>query len=68
MQITNFTLPETKLCVVVWVRNGKRQEVLMDTPASNEKLTLAMLERKVGRSEIRAIKAVNLHTLIGSPH
>ena len=66
MQITNFTLPATKLCVVVWYRNGKRSENLIPTPASNAALTNVMLANKEGRSEIRAIKPVHPGHLIGS--
>lgn len=66
MQITNFTLPQTKLCVVVWFRNGKRSETLIDTPRTNESLVLTMLGHRVGRSEIRAVKGVDASNLIRS--
>lgn len=47
------------MCIVVWYRNGKPNETLIDTPANNDALVQTMLmEHRVGASEIRAVKAV----------
>ena len=62
---TNFKLPTTKMCVVVWYRDGKKNEQLIDTPANNDRLVEVMLKHKVGYSEIRAVKSVNPDNLIG---
>lgn len=59
MNITNFTLPQTKLCTVVWFRNNQRNEVLIPTPANNKMLVNTMLTHRVGASEIRAVKSVD---------
>lgn len=59
MSATNFQLPKTKNCVVVWYRAGVRNEVTIPTPASNDSLVMTMvMKHKVGRSEIRTIKGV----------
>ena len=56
---THFTLPNTKMCIVIWYRNGKKHEQLIDTPANNDILVNTMLMKyHVGFSEIRAIKSV----------
>lgn len=65
MLATNFKLPTTKLCTVVWYRNGTKGEVLMPTPANNNQLVQIMFEHRVGRSEIRAVKPVDPTSLIG---
>ena len=62
----NFNLPDTKLCVVVWYRNGDKNETLIDTPVSDSQLQTTMLGHRVGLSEIRAIKAVEPLNLIGN--
>lgn len=50
-------LPETKTCVVVWHRNGKRHEQTINTPTSCKGLQEIMFARyQVGYSEIRAVK------------
>ena len=57
---TNFVLPTTKLCVVIWYRNGEKHETLMDTPFNNAALTDTMLmKHHVGFSEIRAVLSVD---------
>ena len=66
MKITNFKLPQTKLSIVVWYRNGIRGEQLVNTPESNVGLTNVMFnQHRVGPSEIRAVKAVNPQSLFG---
>ncbi len=61
-----FVLPTTKMCVVVYNnQNGNNQEVLMDTPKTNDALFAAMLARKVGYSQIRAVKSVEATELLG---
>lgn len=60
----NFRLPESKICTVVWYRNGKRNETLIDTPANNEQLANVMLmEHRVGASEIRTVKGIETGSL-----
>jgi len=56
---TNFTLPKSTSCIVVWYRNGKKNETLIPTPATNDGLRNVMLQHKVGYSEIRAVKSVD---------
>ena len=63
---TNFTLPTTKTCIVIWYRDGMKHEELIDTPANNDRLVEVMLKRRVGFSEIRAVKSVNPDELIGN--
>ena len=54
---TNFKLPTTKMCIVVWYRNGEKHEQLINTPANNDCLVDTMLMKyHVGYSEIRAVK------------
>ncbi len=53
-----FKLPATKLCTVVWYRDGQPNETLIDTPPNNNRLIDIMLGHCVGYSEIRAVKAV----------
>lgn len=55
--LTKFAFPNTTTCFVVWVRNGERHETKINTPCSTEGLRCAMLEHRVGYSEIRAVKA-----------
>jgi hypothetical protein len=62
----NFALPETKLSVVVWYRNGEKNEQLIPTPANMEQLQRVMLGYKVGVSEIRTIKGVKPTDLFGN--
>jgi len=62
---TNFKLPTTKMCIVVWYRNGEKHEQLINTPANNDRLVEVMLSHKVGYSEIRAVMAVDPDKLIG---
>lgn len=53
------------MCVVVWYRNAAKSEVLIPTPANNDRLTETMFRtHKVGPSEIRAVKAVEPMQLI----
>ena len=60
-----FTLPETKMCVVVWYRNGFKNETLIDTPhTSNSLIDLMLMKHHVGYSEIRAVKAVDVKDLL----
>lgn len=56
---TNFTLPKSTMCVVVWYRNNKKNETLIPTPSNNDTLRSEMLKKQVGYSEIRAVKAVD---------
>lgn len=57
--MTNFRLPETRTCIVVWYRHDRKNEILMDTPANMEALkNKLIMEHKVGMSEVRAIKSV----------
>jgi hypothetical protein len=61
-----FKLPKTRMSVVVWYRNGKRTENLIQTPATCLQLANTMFESfKVGPSEIRAVKSVEPMQLIG---
>jgi hypothetical protein len=63
-----FILPQTKTCVVVWYRDGKKNEQLMDTPRSSSSLIdLMLLNHHVGYSEIRAVKSVEPTELFGNP-
>lgn len=60
-----FALPSTVMCVVVWYRDGKKNEQLIDTPKTSSGLCDLMLMRyHVGFSEIRAVKAVNVADLL----
>lgn len=59
MPTTNFKLPTTKLCIVVWYRNGIKHETLINTPSTNEMLVTTMFQHRVGASELRAVKEVN---------
>lgn len=55
----NFILPTTNLCTVVWYRDGKKNETLIETPRSNNDLRNTMLTKhRVGFSEIRCIKSL----------
>jgi hypothetical protein len=58
MNITNFNIPKTNLCVVVWYRNNVKNETLITTPQSNAGLVTTMFNHCVGASEIRAVKPV----------
>ena len=63
----HFILPATATCIVVWYRNGKKSEQLMDTPRSNSSLfDLMLMQHHVGFSEIRAVKAVDTTSLVKS--
>lgn len=65
--MTNFRLPNTKTCVVVWYRNGMKNETLIDTPANMEALKNTMImSHRVGMSEIRCLKAVRPADLASS--
>lgn len=64
MPILPFKLPSTKLCTVVWSRNGKTQEELIPTPRNTQDLGMVMLAKKVGASEIRAVKPVDTSEII----
>ncbi len=65
--MTNFTLPKTSMCVVVWYRDGKKNETLIPTPRTNSDLRNDMLmKHRVGFSEIRAIKSVDGNDLANS--
>jgi hypothetical protein len=56
----NFKLPTTKMCIVVWYRDGKMNETLIDTPFNNTALIDTMLmKHHVGYSELRAVKSVD---------
>ncbi len=55
----NFKLPNTRLCLVVWFRNNRTHETILETPYTNEQLRQRMLEQKVGFSELRAVKSVD---------
>jgi hypothetical protein len=62
----SFKLPKTKMSLVVWFRNGKRNENLIETPVSCSRLANVMFDNyRVGPSEIRAVKAVEPSQLIG---
>ncbi len=63
--MNQFHLPNTKMSVVVWYRSGKRNEVLIATPPTNNRLKDVMFTgHKVGFSEIRAVKAVETGELL----
>jgi len=55
----NFKLPNTRLCVVLTIKDNERKEHLIPTPPSNDMLRQRMLEKKIGFSEIRAVKSVD---------
>ena len=61
----NFTLPNTRLCIVLTIRDNKRTEHLIDTPRDNDALRQRMLEKKIGYGEIKAVKAVDGDSLAG---
>jgi hypothetical protein len=62
---SKFNLPKTPSCVVVWYRNGNKNETLIPTPASNTDLVHTMLmSHRVGFSEIRAVKAVETDLVV----
>jgi len=64
MMATQFKLPTSTMCIVVWYRNNKRNEVLMPTPQSNRGLAEIMFSKHhVGPSEIRAVKSVDAQDL-----
>ena len=63
-----FNLPKTKMCVVVFKKDDKIQELLLDTPLSNESLFATMLGHKVGYSQIRAVKSVEPTELFNTFH
>lgn len=52
-----FRIPESAKVIVRWFRNNKFTDTKIPRPANNEMLRLEMLRRKVGFSEIRAVKA-----------
>jgi len=58
-----FIIPNTKSIIVVWYRDGKKNEQLIPTPANINSLYDTMLKYRVGRSEIRAVKAVKADDL-----
>ena len=61
---TNFILPQTPMCAVVWYRNDVKNETLIETPRSNNDLRNTMLmAHRVGFSEIRCIKSVEVAEL-----
>jgi hypothetical protein len=63
---TNFKLPTTKMCIVVWYRDDVKHEQLIDTPANNDRLVDTMLMKyHVGYSEIRAVKSVEPAEFLG---
>lgn len=62
-----FKLPETKMCVVIWYRDGERHEQLMDTPTTSAKLIdLMLMQHHVGWSEIRGVQSVDIRELLRS--
>lgn len=63
MAIPQFKLPTTTMTVVVWYRDGKKNETLIPTPRNTEQLATVMLSHRVGASEIRAVKPVNPNDL-----
>lgn len=64
MTQTQFTLPQTSMCTVLWLRNGTMHEELIATPSTNERLKDIMFANfKCGWSEIRAVKGVNPHEM-----
>lgn len=53
-----FKLPATKTCLVIWYRNDKRHEQVINTPTTCKGLQQIMFARyQVGYSEIRAVEA-----------
>jgi hypothetical protein len=55
----NFKLPNTKMCLVLVFNNNRPPyKELIPTPATNEGLRTAMLAKKVGYSQIRAVEPV----------
>lgn len=55
----NFTLPNTRLCIVLTIKDNNRTEHLIPTPPSNDMLRQRMLEKKIGFSDIKAVKSVD---------
>lgn len=52
------------MMIVVWYRDGKKNETLIETPLSNNDLRNTMLmSRHVGFSEIRCVKSVEVAEL-----
>jgi hypothetical protein len=62
----NFALPNTRLCIVLTIRDNKRTEHLIPTPPNNDVLRQQMLAKKIGYSEIKAVKAVDGESLADS--
>jgi hypothetical protein len=55
------------MCVVIWVRDGKRHEQLMDTPGTSAALLdLMLMKHHVGFGEIRAVQSVDVKELLRS--
>jgi hypothetical protein len=53
------------MTVVLWYRNGQRNETLIQTPSSCSELANTMfMQHRVGPSEIRALKPVEPSALI----
>lgn len=64
---TNFKLPKTKMCIVVWYRNNVKNETLIETPPNNEILhNIMLMKHHVGYGEIRSVKSVNGKELVNS--
>jgi len=62
---TRFRLPNTAKAIVVYFRDGKLQEQLIDTPQTNKGLVDTMFRKhRIGPSEIRAVKAVDFSSLL----
>ena len=61
-----FKLPKTKMSLVLWYRQGQKNEVLIQTPVSCSALANTMfMQHRVGPSEIRAVKPVEPAQLLG---
>ena len=50
-----FNLPETPKCTVEYVSNGVKYSTILSTPRDNDALAIAMLDKKVGMSQIRNV-------------
>ena len=55
---TQFSLPSTPVCKVVYVKDSVHYQAIIPTPRDNEALQCAMLTRHVGMSQVKYVQAL----------
>ena len=63
-----FGLPQTPSCRVSYVKGGVLYSTVLTTPANNDALQMAMLNKGVGMSQVKGVEGIAPRGDLKRPH